>query len=210
MIKSVTRRDVLRLCLGFSTATLTSGFGVVLASDGCSPTGADDKGPFYIAGAPSRNVLAGPDEPGERLIVRGRILGSECKTLVPNALLDVWHADAAGRYHSEKENYRLRGQLRSNKMGAYEISTIKPGGYPVEGGGFRPAHIHFAVTHPAYQPLMTQLYFEGDPHLGSDDGCGKDCHSDDPDRILELNRVEKGDQTWVEARFDVVLIPIKK
>lgn len=166
----------------------------------CSPTEDDVQGPFYIPGAPSRRTLAGSKEPGDRIVVRGTVLGPDCRTPLAGALLDVWQADAAGRYHGEKEEYRLRGQIRTDARGQYEFETVRPGNYDL-GNGLRPAHIHFTVTHPAHQPVTTQLYFRGDPHLAPNDACGQECHSDDPDRIVEL-APEKG---LLAARFDVRL-----
>jgi catechol 1,2-dioxygenase len=114
---------------------------------------------------------------------------------VARALLDVWQADAAGRYHDEREAYRLRGQILTDGRGQYQIDTIRPGGY-----GGRPAHIHFTVGAPGHEPLTTQLYFRGDPVLDHD-ACGPACNSDDPHRIIELARQPAG----FGGTFDVVL-----
>ncbi len=122
----------------------------------CEPTESDFQGPMYTPGAPRRSVLAGSREPGERLRIRGTVFGPDCRTPVPRALLDVWQADAEGRYHDERESYRLRGQLLTDARGQYQIDTIRPGGY-----GGRPAHIHFTVSAPGHEPLTTQLYFRG-------------------------------------------------
>ncbi len=68
----------------------------VLGAGRCVPTGADVEGPFYLPGAPHRVALAPPEEPGVRLVVRGRIVGPDCTTPVPGALLDLWQADTNG------------------------------------------------------------------------------------------------------------------
>ncbi|MGH8657857.1 MAG: twin-arginine translocation pathway signal protein [Gammaproteobacteria bacterium] len=173
----------------------------------CSPTEPDIKGPFYISGAPHRTVLAGPEEPGERIVIRGRAFAADCQTPLTGALLDVWQADANGHYHDENENYRLRGQMNTNDQGVYEFSSIRPGRYTLEGG-FRPAHIHFTVRHPDCEPLTTQLYFKGDPYLAPNDACGDACKSNDTNRIIELTRTGKdGRRAWFEGRFDIVLKP---
>ena len=202
-----TRRDILRYCLGLSIAAYTTN--TAAASDECPPTRQDDLGPFYISGAPRRTAIAGPDEPGDRTIISGKVLGADCNTPLSGALLDVWHADAKGHYHNAKENYRLRGQLTTNKAGAYEFSSIRPGNYTIDTGAWRPAHFHFTVSYPGYEPLTTQLYFKGDPHLAPNDACGADCHSDDPNRIIELRRSEKGGKVWLGGTFDIVLKPHK-
>ncbi|HEY7529193.1 MAG TPA: twin-arginine translocation pathway signal protein [Gemmatimonadota bacterium] len=173
----------------------------------CEPTTADVEGPFYVAGAPSRTSLAGPDEPGDRIVIRGRVLGPDCRTPLPNALLDVWQADAEGSYHSAEEEYRLRGALRTDREGRYEFASVMPGRYPLVPGsstGFRPAHIHFTVGSPGHVPLTTQLYFEGDPFLAPKDACGEMCRSDDPGRIIELVKADAGPARFA-GTFDIVL-----
>lgn len=169
----------------------------------CSPTRSDVLGPFYVANAPSRALLAGPDEPGDRLVVRGRVLGPDCRTPLRHALLDVWQADANGQYHDEKDNFRLRGQLLTDDTGSFAFTTVVPGRYKLEGN-YRPAHIHFIVSHPRHQPLTTQLYFKGDPYLGGKDACGDECDSNDPERIVELKKLEAG--RGLAAAFQIILL----
>lgn len=122
------------------------------------------------------------------------------------ALLDVWQADASGEYHGARERYRLRGRLVTGAAGQYELFTVRPGAYKV-GKQFRPAHIHVKVTHPAYEPLTTQLYFGGDPYLAPNDACGDACGSDDPARIIDLRREEKMGAEFLMGTFDIVLSP---
>ena len=157
----------------------------------CSPTSSDILGPFYTPDAPQRALLASPDEPGDPLVVHGRILGPDCHAPLRRALLDVWQADAAGQYHYEKDDFRLRGQLLTDDSGSFTLTTVVPGRYKLEGS-YRPAHIHLIVSHPRHQPLTTQLYFRGDPYLGAKDACGDRCDSNDPDRITELKKSEVG------------------
>ena len=102
----------------------------------CEPTESDFLGPMDSPGAPRRSVLAGPDEPGQRLQIRGTVFGPDRRTPVSRGLLDVWQADAAGQYHDERESHRLRGQILTDARGRYQIDTIRPAGY-----GGRPAHI---------------------------------------------------------------------
>jgi catechol 1,2-dioxygenase len=146
----------------------------------CSPTQRDFQGPMYVAGAPRRSVLAGPQEPGERLTIRGTVFGPDCRTPLSRTLLDVWQADANGEYHWKEEDWRLRGQILTNERGEYELATIKPGGY-----GGRPAHIHVTISAPGHRPVTTQIYFKGDPRLAHD-MCGPACNSDDPHRVIEI------------------------
>jgi catechol 1,2-dioxygenase len=153
--------------------------------------------------APRRTVIAGANEPGERLRVRGPVYGPDCKTPLPKSLLDVWQADAKGNYHGDDEAYRLRGQILTNARGEYEIDTIKPGSYG-DSNGMRPAHIHMTISSPGHEPLTTQLYFKGDPHL-SHDFCSPECKSDDPHRIIELAKQPKG----LAGTFDIVLAAVR-
>lgn len=159
-------------------------------SQACSPTGSDTLGPFHIPGAPHTMQLAGPDEPGDPLTVTGRVLAADCLSPLAGALLDLWQADAEGNYHG-KENYRLRGHLRTDESGAFTFATIVPGRYKLDGG-YRPSHIHLIVSHPLHQSLTTQLYFKGDPYLGKQDACRGDCNSNDVDRIVELTKSASG------------------
>jgi catechol 1,2-dioxygenase len=119
------------------------------------------------------------------------VLGTDCRRPLPGALLDVWQADADGVYHYEKENFRLRGQILTDREGSFEFTTIVPGRYKL-GGGYRPAHIHFTVSHPAHEALTTQLYFKGDPYLPPNDACGDECKANDPDRIVSLKKLGQG------------------
>ena len=140
----------------------------------CEPTPRVTAGPFYVPGAPFRMRLAAPGEPGTPLVLTGRIVGPDCQPLA-GAVLDVWHANAAGRYSLTRETgepddaseFLLRGKLRTDGEGRYELETVLPGAYG-EGRGMRPRHIHLTVTHPDAAPLTSQIYFQGDPHLAGD------------------------------------------
>jgi catechol 1,2-dioxygenase len=161
----------------------------------CVPTGADILGPMHREGAPARMVLAGENEPGERLTIEGTVYASDCRRPVRGAWLDVWQADATGTYDRFSAEFHLRGQLMTDNEGRFRIETIRPGSYDA-----RPAHIHFIVTHPSHAPLTTQLYFRGDPLL-SNDSCGG-CNSDDPTLIIDLADAPGGKKL---GRFDIVL-----
>ena len=189
------RRSLLARALALPAAFLAAREAAAAPRDACLPTESDFKGPMYVPGAPRRSVLAGPKEPGERLRIRGTVFGPDCRTPVPRALLDVWHADAHGEYHWQDEAWRLRGQILTNDRGAFEIETIRPAPY-----GGRPAHVHFTISAPEHQPVTTQLYFKGDPKLDHDT-CGSACNTDDPHRIVEPAKMA-GE---LVATFDVVL-----
>ena len=110
---------------------------------------------------------------GPRIIVHGRVL-DESGRGVPGALVEVWQANAGGRYRHKKETYLAPldpnfggcGRCITDETGAYRFRTIQPGPYPWPNGvnDWRPAHIHFSVFgHGFAQRLITQMYFEGDP-----------------------------------------------
>jgi len=169
------------------------------AAPGCAPTTADVEGPYYLAGAPSRTQIAGSAEPGERLLISGRVLGPDCVTPLAGALIDVWQADKDGVYHGAEAEYRLRGQMLTDADGSYEFETVMPGQYAL-GSSFRPAHVHFMVSRPGHAPLTTQLYFQGDPFLPPNDPCGTGCNSDEPDRVVAVSGAAP-----LRATFDIVL-----
>jgi protocatechuate 3,4-dioxygenase beta subunit len=171
------------------------------SADICPPTQNDVEGPYYLPDAPFRTNVAAPDEPGKRVIIKGTVFETNCKTPLKDALVEVWQTDAEGRYYYKEEGYRLRGQMKTDKNGSYEFNSIKPGRYKI-GRGYRPAHIHIKVSYPGYRTLVTQLYFKEDPYLWPKDACGSGCKSDDPKRIIELQTKKS---RLLEGRFIIFL-----
>jgi protocatechuate 3,4-dioxygenase beta subunit len=102
-------------------------------------------------------VLAGPKEPGTRLIVTGRVLDHARTKPSPRVRVLVYHTDATGRYGASNtpRGARLSGALVTDRNGRFEVRTIRPAPYP---GGTIPAHIHFVVSGRA-----EELQFEDDP-----------------------------------------------
>ena len=169
----------------------------------CEATGSDVEGPFHAEGSPTRTRLAKEDEPGERMMVQGTVYGPDCRTPLSEALLDVWHANAEGDYYDAANTYKLRGQMRTDDHGRYGFDTIKPGRYPLSGSQ-RPAHVHFMVSAPGYQPLTTQMYFAGDPFLPPDDPCGG-CNSEDPTLVVDFQTQKIDGSSVLVGTFDIVL-----
>jgi protocatechuate 3,4-dioxygenase beta subunit len=110
---------------------------------------------------------------GERIIVSGRVLDEDGKA-IRGALVEVWQANACGRYKHEVDqhpapldpNFSGAGRCLTDDGGRYRFVTIKPGAYPWGNheNAWRPAHIHFSVFGRAFtQRLVTQMYFPGDP-----------------------------------------------
>jgi protocatechuate 3,4-dioxygenase, beta subunit len=115
---------------------------------------------------------------GERIVVHGRVLDENGRGM-PNTLVEIWQANAGGRYRHRKDTYLAPidpnfggcGRCLTNEDGHYAFRTIKPGAYPWANGidAWRPAHIHFSVFgHSLAQRLITQMYFEGDPLIRHD------------------------------------------
>lgn len=110
---------------------------------------------------------------GERIIVHGRVLDENARP-VPNTLVEIWQANAGGRYRHKKDTYLAPidpnfggcGRTLTDENGYYYFRTVKPGAYPWRNwvNDWRPAHIHVSVFGSGFaQRLITQMYFEGDP-----------------------------------------------
>ena len=115
---------------------------------------------------------------GERMIVSGRVLDEGGKP-VPNALMEMWQANASGRYRHLVDNHDAPldpnftgfGRVVTDTQGNYRFKTIKPGAYPWRNhfNAWRPAHLHFSLFGQGFaQRLVTQMYFPGDPLLEFD------------------------------------------
>lgn len=115
---------------------------------------------------------------GERIVVSGRLLDENAKP-VANALIEMWQANAAGRYRHDIDdhdapldpNFTGVGRVLTGADGEYRFLTVKPGAYPWRNhyNAWRPAHIHFSLFGPAISTrLVTQMYFPGDPLLEYD------------------------------------------
>lgn len=115
---------------------------------------------------------------GERLIVVGRVLDEDDRP-VPNTLIEIWQANAAGRYHHEVDqhnapldpNFIGAGRCVTNEKGEYRYLTIKPGAYPWlnHPNAWRPAHIHLSLFGPSFVTrLVTQMFFPADPLIPLD------------------------------------------
>src|SRR5262249_47516111 len=133
-------------------------------------------GPYYRPAAPFRAKLTPPLEPGTVLLISGRVWAHDTRKPITGALLDVWQANAKGRYDNDNERNPpkkdvclSRARLITDEAGYYEYETVHPGRYAIGPGQFRPAHIHYYVSAPGYKPLVTQLYFKGDPFNTKDD-----------------------------------------
>jgi protocatechuate 3,4-dioxygenase beta subunit len=115
---------------------------------------------------------------GERMIIAGRVLDGDGRP-VRNTLVEVWQANAAGRYVDPVDdhnapldaNFTGAGRCLTDADGRYRFVTVKPGAYPWRNheNAWRPAHIHFSLFGPVLASrLVTQVYFPGDPLIPFD------------------------------------------
>ncbi|AUH65430.1 protocatechuate 3,4-dioxygenase subunit beta [Paracoccus zhejiangensis] len=163
-----------------------------------------------------RNYAKSGDPVGERIIVHGRVLDENARP-VPHTLVEIWQANASGRYRHKKDTYLGAldpnfggcGRTITDAEGRYVFRTIKPGAYPWRNwvNNWRPAHIHVSVFgHSFSQRLITQLYFEGDPLIAK---CPIVATIPDQDAIeqltakLDLNATVPLDS--IAYKFDIVL-----
>lgn len=139
----------------------------------------EETGPSFgheIIGAGDNDLITnftGDPAIGERILVHGHVKDGAGRA-VPQTLVEIWQANAGGRYRHHKDGYFAPldpnfagcGRTLTDDDGYYRFMTIRPGAYPWPNGGnnWRPMHIHFSVFGHAFgQRLITQMYFQGDP-----------------------------------------------
>lgn len=131
-----------------------------------------------LEGDLTRNARRNGEPLGERIIVTGRVLDEDGRP-IPRSLVEIWQANAAGRYvHTVDQheapldpNFLGSGRCLTDDSGVYSFTTIRPGAYPWRNhpNAWRPRHIHFSLLGPSIAArLVTQLYFPGDPLLAFD------------------------------------------
>ncbi len=151
------------------------------------PTIQTHTGPWYEPGAPEVTSLWQPGDPGKPLHLNGLVFSSNGSPLV-GALVELWHTDSDGNYPP------LRASIRTKANGSFSIRTVLPGHHM----GYRARHIHFVVTHPDHQPLVSRIYFLGDPNM--DEALFPDLAI-----LLEEGSIEG--QTRLFGNVDFVLLP---
>jgi len=153
---------------------------------------------------------------GQRIIVHGRVLDGDSRP-VSDTLVEVWQANAAGRYHHPGDerptapldpNFSGAGRTLTDADGRYRFVTVKPGAYPWKNhhNAWRPAHIHFSVFGRAFsQRLVTQMYFPDDPLFPNDPILGSVPEPARP-RLIARFDLEATEPEWALAfRWDIVL-----
>src|SRR5215217_3119492 len=173
--------------------------------DGIAPKGELKKvtpqpyGPFYRTGAPFRGKLSVPGEPGTTFVLSGRVWAYDTKRPLAGAVLDFWHVDMQEKYSNGTTDFRNRGRLISSESGLYELESIRPIPYrPDPNGNFwRCAHYHLVAVCQGYQPVVTEIHFQGD------------VHKDDPmyriENAIAAEDREVNGQKFQTGTFDIVL-----
>lgn len=175
--------DLGRPCVAMLTVGAVLFGGVPpLSAESRAPTPPQPVGPYYPTVKPTDmdndlTVVRGQPWPASGNVIHlwGRVL-DQSGDPVPGALVEIWQTNAFGRYQhpSDPRNLPLDpgfqgyGQTISDAAGAYGFRTVLPAPYPASPTWMRPPHIHFAVSAQGYQPLATQMYFEGNPYNAQD------------------------------------------
>ena len=163
-------------------------------------------GPFYRTGAPFRGKLSLPGEPGTLFVLSGRLWAYDTKRPLPGVVLDFWHVDMQEKYSNGTTDFRNRGRLVSSETGRYELESIRPIPYRPNPTGapdfWRCAHFHLVAVCPGYQPLVTEIHFQGDPH------------KNDPmyrvENAIAVEEQKVNGQSFQSGNFDIVLEPAAK
>ncbi len=159
----------------------------------------DILGPFYRENAPVRSDLTYEGLVGTRIILKGKVFKSDCTTALKDALVEIWHCNTEGEYDNDSKEFRQRAGLKTNDKGEYSFTTILPGKY-LNGELYRPSHIHYRVTEKNSKELISQIYFQGDPHITKDPWASQDKAKL---RILQITPEDiKGN---LKINFDIYL-----
>jgi len=153
---------------------------------------------------------------GERIVVAGRVLDEDGRA-VPHTLVEIWQANAAGRYRHAIDdhpapldpNFTGAGRTLTDAEGCYRFLTIKPGAYPWRNhpNAWRPAHIHFSLFGHSFESrLVTQMYFPNDPLFAYDPVLQSIPDARAQQRLVSQFDLELTEPEWALGyRFDIIL-----
>lgn len=157
-------------------------------------------GPFFKKGAPNTAVMRVAGEAGFPLRVAGKVMNTRGEA-VAGARIDIWQADAEGHY--DVQGYRYRTKLLAEEKSEYAVETVMPGHY-----ADRPAqHIHYMITAPGHQTLITQVYFATDPFFDGDvdRNYAKRGIVGNRELVRPVTLYEAPGQPRVAVAFDIIL-----
>jgi protocatechuate 3,4-dioxygenase beta subunit len=153
---------------------------------------------------------------GERIVIEGRVI-DEDERPVPETLVEIWQANAAGRYRHAEDTHDApldphfggAGRVLTGADGRFRFVTVKPGAYPWQNhdNAWRPAHIHFSIFGRSFLTrLVTQMYFPGDPLLALDPIFNAIPSVRARQRLISVFDLALTEPAWALGyRFDIVL-----
>lgn len=205
----------------YKTTVARSPYLPLLSMDSCA---SEETGPTFghgQIGALDNNLIlnwtrgAAPAV-GERILMHGRVVDERGRG-VPHTLVEIWQANAGGRYRHKKDGYLApldpnfggAGRTLTDEHGNYQFLTIRPGAYPWpnRGNDWRPMHIHISVFgHSFGQRLITQMYFEGDPLIPLCPIAATIKHRSSLDQLVApLDMANSKPLDYLAYKFDIVL-----
>jgi protocatechuate 3,4-dioxygenase beta subunit len=212
----ISRRHLLGLTVKVGAAAMALPFAAGRAATRLPTTPGQVLGPFYPLEQPADHdadlvVVRGSAARahGQVLHVRGRVLTSEGEP-VPRAVVEVWQANAHGRYAHPSDpnpapldpNFQGFAAISTDAEGRFSFRTVKPGPYPGNGGALRAPHIHYQVT-GRFDRLVTQMYFDGEP-LNAQDRLLQGTLRKER-LVVPLRAVEDGEPRALAASWEIVL-----
>ena len=158
-MKNLQRRQFLK-------KTVVAGGGLSLAASTLASNHAlaglvEEDLPYYRANVPFKTNLSQGYAWGTSLTLEGKVYQADGKTPLPGAIIETWHCDEKGRFHTSAD--RFRGKAQANQKGAYQFKTILPGRY-TEKGMSKMSRIFFKVKADGYKSQFSQLYFDSTYH----------------------------------------------
>ena len=185
----------------------------------CLATPAGPEGPFYPvtfaeADADLTRVAGGGRAEGALIEVTGRVTDRRCRAIA-GVTIDVWQANAAGRYAHPRDagnprpldpGFQSQARLVTDADGEYRFLSIMPGAYPATSSWWRPPHIHYRLSLGDSEQLTTQLYFAGQ-ELNADDRILAAVAEDERQRVVVDFSATRADGI-ARGRFDLVLASI--
>jgi protocatechuate 3,4-dioxygenase alpha subunit len=178
------------------------------------PTATQTAGPFFHFGLVRpewADLTGGGQAKGDRIVLEGRVTDGDGLPL-PDAIVEIWQANAAGRYEHPEDvqdkpldpHFRGFGRAFTDKDGMYRFTTVKPGAVPGRGNALQAPHIAVSIAaRGLLHHLFARVYFAGEPLNATDPVLSS---LDDPERqrtlLAQPNGTAKGATVW---RFDIVL-----